>query len=420
MFLGNVVKVQPLAVAAGDNAFGAKHCAELAAVQLCKDSMQTLLREGSGGFDSPAGENLVGMVMMIVMIVTAGAVLTMLVMMLVVMVVAAAALMTMLVLVVMVVTAGALVIVMLVMVMTAMLGHMAVVVIMAALVAVVMTAALVLMMMIVITTALMTMLMIMMAAAALVIMIVFVVMTAAFVVMVVMMVVAAAGGADFLCHEIGGKGVALLHGSEKLGAGELIPGSSDDGSIHIIAAQKSHGSGKLVLSGLLGTAENDGSGMGDLILVELAEVLEINLALGGVRHGDGTDKLHFGDLSHHVLHGFHHVRKLAHTGGLDDDTVGMELSHDLLQRFAKVAHQRAADAAGVHLGNLDAGLFEETAVDTDLTEFIFNEDDLFASQRFIKKFFDEGSLPRAKEAGDDVYFCHADSSFFEIMISYAG
>ena len=63
---------------------------------------------------------------------------------------------------------------------------------------------------------------------------------------------------------------------------------------------------------------------------------------------------------------------LADTGGLNDDAVRMELLLYLHKRFAEISDKRAADAAGIHLGNLDAGLLQKAAVDADFTEFVLD------------------------------------------------
>ena len=240
-----------------------------------------------------------------------------------------------------------------------------------------------------------------------VMLVVMMVTAAALVIMVVMvMMVTAAGGAGLLSHQIGGKGVALLHGLKKLRTGQLIPGSGDDGSVHVVTAQKANGAGQLALVHLLGAAEDNSTGMADLVLVELAEILEVNSALGGIGHGDSADQLHLGDLANHILHGLHDIAELANAGGFNDDSVGMELFHDLLQRLAEVTHQRAADAAGVHLGDLDPGFLKEAAIDADLAEFVFNEDELLAAQGLVQKLFDKCGFTGAQEAGNNTDLGH--------------
>ena len=243
-----------------------------------------------------------------------------------------------------------------------------------------------------------------------VVIVVMMVTAAALMIVVIMMmlvvVVATTGGAGLLRHQIGGKGVALLHGSKQLLTRQLIPGGGDNRGIHVAAAQQTHGTGQLVLIHLLSTAEDDGTGMADLILVKLTEVLQVDTALGGICHGNGADQLHFGDLADHILYGLHDIAELANAGGLNDNAVGRELGHDLLQRLAEVAHQRAADAAGIHLGDLDPGLLEKTAVDADLAEFILNEDDLLTAQGLVQKLFDECGFTGTQEAGNNTDLGH--------------
>ena len=152
--------------------------------------------------------------------------------------------------------------------------------------------------------------------------------------------------------------------------------------------------------------------MDDLVVVELAEVLHIDLALGGVGHGDGAAQDHAGDALCYALNSPDHVGELAHAGGLDEDAVGVELVHHLLQGFAEVPHQGAADAPGVHLADLHPGVSEEAAVNADLPELVLNEDHLLALQCLLQELADQGGLPRAQEAGDHVYFRHSRYSFF--------
>ena len=47
--------------------------------------------------------------------------------------------------------------------------------------------------------------------------------------------------------------------------------------------------------------------------------------------------------------------------------------HHLAQRHSEVPYKRTADTAGIQLVYLDARLLHETAVDADLSEFIFDQ-----------------------------------------------
>ena len=55
--------------------------------------------------------------------------------------------------------------------------------------------------------------------------------------------------------------------------------------------------------------------------------------------------------------------------------------HDFAKGFAEIPDQGAADASGIHFTDLDAGFFQESAVDADLSEFIFDQYDLLACKR---------------------------------------
>jgi len=351
--------------------------------------------------------------MVVVMVVAAGA------LVIVVMVVAAGAL----VIVVMVVAAGALFAV--VMVMAA--GTLFAVVMMVAagalmVVFMVMAAGAFVIMFVVVTAGALFAVFMVMAAGAFVIVvmmvaagtlvIVVVVVTAGALVIVMIMVVAATAAVLVVVVMVMLQLVQQLigqrmtgHGLEDLVAVQLIPGGCDDGRIGVVLAQQLDHGVDLFGGHVLGTAEQDGTGIFDLIGKELAKILEADLAAGTVDDGNRAAQLHL-DFLGGIDDGLGDIRQLADARGLDDHTVGVELGDDLLEGFAEVADQRAADAARVHFGNFYAGLLEETAVDADLAELVLDEDDLFALEGFVEQLFDEGSLAGTEKTGDDVDSCH--------------
>ena len=153
--------------------------------------------------------------------------------------------------------------------------------------------------------------------------------------------------------------------------------------------------------------------MADLVVVELAEVLHIHLHLVHIGHGDKAVQLHIQMLSH-AFHSAGHIGELAHAGGLDDDAVGVVLLHHLLQGGAEIAHQRAADAAGVQLVDLDAAFLQKAAVNADLAELVLDQNDLLAGKGLFDELFDQGSFTGTKEAGENIDFGHDSiASFFE-------
>ena len=239
-----------------------------------------------------------------------------------------------------------------------------------------------------------------------------------FLIVVVMMVAGAVGIVAFvvivmvmmmvrlflqLC-QFDGDGAALLHGLHQLLAGQLRPRGRDDHGVLVVLTNHRNALVKLFLCHAVGAAENDGVSRLNLVVVELAEVLHIHLALRRVRHGHEITKLHV--VGRNLAHGADDVGQLADAGRLDQNTIRCIVCNDLLERAAEIAHQRAADAAGVHLRDLNARLLQKAAVNADLAEFVLNEDNFLAVIGFLDHLFDKRCLASAKETGININFCH--------------
>ena len=229
--------------------------------------------------------------------------------------------------------------------------------------------------------------------------------TAAAMLIMVMMMVMLMGMLQ-LCQFLCQSGLTL-HSLDQLGAGKLTPGSGDNGGLLVMLPDQGNRGIQLGLRCGIGTGENDGGSGFDLVVVELTKVLHIDLHLAGIADSNGVTQRHF--LIHNLLHSADNIGQLAHTGGLNDDPVGVVLRDDLLQRLAEVAHQAAADAAGVHFGNVDAGILEETTINTNLTEFIFNQNQLLALVGFLDHLLDQCGLAGAQETGININFCHKNT-----------
>lgn len=333
----NIVEVDPVAVFAGNDALGAEDHAEVAAVELFEGSLDRSLGERLRGLKANGIEDFVSVVMTLMVVVV----------------------MIMLVLVVMVVL-------MIVFVVVVMMFVLIVIVVMMLMV-----------MLVIIVFMLMLMIMVVAAAGA----------VRAVVMMVVMFM--------FFCfEECSGHvvcGERVLDRFSDLCAGELLPRGGDDLGVVVDLADQLDRGVELALGDVAGTGQDDGAGILDLVLVELLEVLQVDLALAGV--DDGNCAADLGTLD--LLDSSHYVRELADTGWLDEDTVRRELVDDFLQRGAEVADEGAADAAGVHLGDLDAGFFQESAVDADLSEFILDEDELLSVVTIGNEFLDESCFSGA-------------------------
>ena len=165
-----------------------------------------------------------------------------------------------------------------------------------------------------------------------------------------------------------------------------------------------HGGIQLELIDGIGAGQDDGGGGFDLVVVELTEVLHIHLHLACVHHGHGVAQGHF--VARNLVHGTDDIGQLAHAGGLNNDAVGMVLGNHLFQSLAEVAHQGAADAAGVHLGDVDAGILQEAAVNADLAELILDEHQLLPLVALGNQLLDQGGFTGSQEAGVNIYFGH--------------
>ena len=101
-----------------------------------------------------------------------------------------------------------------------------------------------------------------------------------------------------------------------------------------------------------------------------------------------------------------HIRQFPDAGGLYDNAVRMILFRHFRERCSEISHQRTADTAAVHFANGDAGFLQEAAVDADLTEFIFNQNNLLALQRLRQQQFNQSRLAGSQKTRNNVYFNH--------------
>ena len=251
------------------------------------------------------------------------------------------------------------------------------------------------------------------------IMVVMMVVLMLFVMVVVMVMVALTVGIVTLVVKsdiLNGQQSLAFRSRQDLIAGQLVPGSCDDSGLVIMGSQQLQCSCQFFVRDILCSAEDDGAGAFDLIVIELAEILHIDLALGSI--GNGNEAVELNLVAGNSLDSVDYVGELTDARGLNNDPVGMVFFEDFVECLAEVAHEGAADTAGVHLVDLDPGLFEEAAVNADLAELIFNQHELFVVIALFDKLFDEGCFSGSEETGKNVDFCHKTLflSFFDEMI----
>ena len=264
----------------------------------------------------------------------------------------------------------------------------------------------VVMMVVLVLVVIIIVVMMMVAALMLVAILVMVVMMVVFVfVLIGVGLVGSFGLGQQLSHQI----ALAVHDGNDLGTGQGGPIGGHDGSGGVLLGQHGDSGSDLLLAGVAGAAQDNAGGMADLVIIELTKVLHIHLDLVHIGHGDKAvqhDRQGLG----HALNGAGHIRQLADAGGLDEDAVGMVGLDDLLQGLAEVSHQAAADAAGVQLIDLDAGLTHEAAVDADLAELVLDQDDLLTLESFLDQLFDQRGFTGTQKAGENVdlglVFCH--------------
>ena len=302
----------------------------------------------------------------------------------------------MMVLMVVIVAAAFAVVVMVMLMLVIVIVVMMVLVIVAAAFAVVMVVMLVLMLVIVVVIIVMVVLMIVIVAAAFAVMMV-VMLVLVVVIIVTVMVVRVAVAEQTL---------GAFDHLEQLIGGQLVPRGRDDAGVRVVAAQQLYTFFDAILAGGLRAAEDDGFGIFDLVNEEFAEVARIHAAFANVRHGGATLERQRVIL-HQLRNDLANVGELAHAGGLDDDAVGIIFFDQFSQRPVEIAHQRAADAAGVQLGDLDAAVLHEAAVHAHFAVFVFQQYHFFIFQRAAQQLFDERGFARAEETGNNVDFCHA-------------
>ena len=212
-----------------------------------------------------------------------------------------------------------------------------------------------------------------------------------------------AAGLDHLQHHLGGQLVPGGGDHAHAGMGLL---DEDAALLHAVSREQ------------LGAAEDDGIGGLDLIEEELAEVLHVHAALARVHHGGAAGDLQLGMLSLALFHRRDDLAQLANAAGLDDQAVGIVFLDQLVHGLLEVAHQGAADAAGVQLIHDDAGILHERAVHAHVAVLVLQQDDLLSTGLdAAEQLLDQRGLARAQEAGNNVDLDHVHISISIDFIS---
>jgi hypothetical protein len=200
------------------------------------------------------------------------------------------------------------------------------------------------------------------------------------------------------------KGGFSFHSLKQLRARKLFPRSGNDNSRCVMLLKKSHTIRDLLIGNISGVAEDDATCIRNLIVEKFAEILHMHLAFVRVNNGGKAVKLSTFGVG--ILNRLDNVGKLAYARGLDKNAIGGIFSDNLLERLSKIANQRAADTSRIHFVYLYACLGKKAAVNTDLTEFIFDKNDFFTLVRFFNKLLYKSGLSCTEKARENVNFSH--------------
>ena len=237
------------------------------------------------------------------------------------------------------------------------------------------------------------------------------------VVMMLFLILVRMGSIGSLCfaQKLGNQVALTIHNGNDLCTGQFVPIGGHNGGGGVLFLDQGNGCGNLLLVCAAGAAQDDAGCVADLVIIELAKVLHIHFDLVHIGHGHKAVQADRQGLAH-TLNSAGHITQFANAGRLDQDAVRMISLHDLFQCLAEVAHQGAADAAGVQLVDLNASLTHKAAVNADLAEFVFDQHDLFTLERFLDELFDQGRFACTQKAGENInfsyLFCHGNIPFY--------
>ena len=237
------------------------------------------------------------------------------------------------------------------------------------------------------------------------------------VMMMLFLILVRMGSIGSLCfaQKLGNQVALTIHNGNDLCTGQFVPIGGHNGGGGVLFLDQGNGCGYLLLVCAAGAAQDDAGCVADLVIIELAKVLHIHFDLVHIGHSHKAVQADRQGLAH-TLNSAGHITQLANAGRLDQDAVRMISLHDLFQRLTEVAHQGAADAAGVQLVDLNASLTHKAAVNADLAEFVFDQHNLFTLERFLDELFDQGRFACTQKAGENInfsyLFCHGNIPFY--------
>ena len=137
---------------------------------------------------------------------------------------------------------------------------------------------------------------------------------------------------------------------------KLLPWRGDNRRLIVLPAQE----GNTLFHGFrlhhLRPADDDRRSACNLVFIKFPEIFQVHFCLFPIHHGNPAFNLDRRILFHR-FHRTHDIGEFSDPGGFNQYPVRRILVQNLFQSNAEISHQRTADAARVHLGDLNTGFF---------------------------------------------------------------
>ena len=205
------------------------------------------------------------------------------------------------------------------------------------------------------------------------------------------------------------QGCLSIHSLQQLHAGQFIPRCCNDRSLCIVLTQHRHRQIQFLLRNHIRTGKNDRRSRFNLIIIKFAKILHVDLYFARIYYRHGKAQSHF--IIRNFFNRTNDIRQLANTGRFNYNSIRSVLFNYLGKSLTKVTHQTTANAARVHLSDLNTGILKEATINTDLTKFIFNQDKFLPCICLSDHLLDQGRLASAQKAGIYIDFRHIHTSF---------
>ena len=183
---------------------------------------------------------------------------------------------------------------------------------------------------------------------------------------------------------------------------QLIPWSCDDGGVLIEFADDFNVLMEHIMCTFLCSGKNDTCCSRNLIIKELLEVSVVCLASFRIYNCGIAAAFQ----TFYRSYDRKDVSQFSDTGWFNDDMVRCICFNNFSESFLEVALQCTAYASAIDFIDNDTSFFQESAVNTDFSKFIFYKDYLFACEHFSDQLLDQSCLTGTKESAYNIYFCH--------------